>query len=67
MHLKMSYSEVYRMPLRYRRWFLKRLVRHFEEKNSRSKTPDEPLNKLENNSNLDMFSRFEDQIKNKIT
>ena len=64
----MSYSEVHRMPVRYRRWFLQRLVRHFEEKNEASKkSSSEPLNNKDNSSEYDMFSRFEDQVKNKLT
>ena len=55
------------MPVRYRRWFLQRLVRHFEEKNKSTKEATEPLSNQEKSNNLDMFSRFEDQVKNKLT
>lgn len=63
----MSYSEVHRMPIRYRRWFLDRLVRHFEERNEARKTPTAPIKNKDNVSDKDMFSRFEDQVKNKLT
>lgn len=33
LHLNMSYSEVKRLPVRYRRWYLERLAKHFKEKN----------------------------------
>ena len=56
------------MPVRYRRWFLERLVRHFEEKNKAiKKSPSEPLNNKDKSGEYDMFSRFEDQVKNKLT
>jgi hypothetical protein len=42
-------------------------VRHFEEKNNARKKATEPLKNQEDSSNLDMFSRFEDQVKNKLT
>jgi hypothetical protein len=29
----MSYSEVKSLPIKYRHWYLSRLVRHFKEKN----------------------------------
>ena len=63
----MSYSEVHRMPVRYRRWFLQRLVRHFEDKNETRKKATEPLKQQDDSENLDMFSRFEDQVKNKLS
>ena len=64
----MSYPQVHRMPVRYRRWFLERLVRHFEEKNKAiKKSSSEPLNNKDKSGEYDMFSRFEDQVKNKLT
>ena len=33
MHLNMSYSEVQKLPVRYRHWFVKRLSKHFDQKN----------------------------------
>lgn len=32
MHLNMSYSEVQKLPVRYRHWFIKRLSKHAEQK-----------------------------------
>jgi hypothetical protein len=55
------------MPVRYRRWFLQRLVRHFEEKNELRKKATEPLKQQDNSESLDMFSRFENQVKNKLS
>ena len=42
MHLNMSYSEVKRLPVRYRTWFIQRLIRHFEELNKSRKTSTTP-------------------------
>ena len=35
MHLNMSYSEVRSLPVRYRHWYMDRLLKHFREKNER--------------------------------
>ena len=50
----MSYSEVKSLPIKYRHWYLSRLVRHFKEKNeANSKDSDysdtqKPLNLSKN-------------------
>jgi hypothetical protein len=49
----MSYSEVKNLPIKYRHWFLKRLVQDFEKKNNKA---DQNKNK---DSNIDMLDRFE--------
>lgn len=54
------------MPIRYRRWYLNRLVRHFKEKNEAQQNASVTHNS-ETSSNADMFSRFEKQVKNKLT
>jgi hypothetical protein len=40
LHLNMSYSEVKSLPIRYRHWYLKRLAKHFKEKNDIYKSKD---------------------------
>ena len=63
----MSYSEVHRLPIRYRRWFLRRLVRHFEEKaeaHEKARTESKNNSKSENMSNLD---KFQSQIDKKFS
>jgi hypothetical protein len=64
MHLNMSYLEVKQLPIRYRRWFLDRIVKHFKEQNER-------LNKNKNPSNesndLASLADFEKQVNSKFT
>tara|TARA_R100000388_G_scaffold24217_1_gene18503 strand:+ start:3213 stop:3356 length:144 start_codon:yes stop_codon:yes gene_type:complete len=33
MHGNWSFLEAYNLPIKIRRWFIKRLVKHFDEKN----------------------------------
>jgi hypothetical protein len=60
----MSYLEVKQLPIRYRRWFLDRIVKHFKEQNER-------LNKDKNNRNesddLASLADFEKQVNSKFT
>jgi len=63
----MSYSEVHRLPIRYRRWYLDRLKRHFEEKNKAYEKSNQPISPNKNSNDGDLFSRFESQVKNKLT
>jgi len=35
MHLGMPYSEIRNLPVAYRKWFVKRLIKHFEDANNR--------------------------------
>jgi hypothetical protein len=46
MHLGMSYTELQKLPVRYRQWYIKRLSLHFEKKN-------EMINSSNSNSNKD--------------
>ena len=47
MHLGMTYTEIYKLPVKYREWYLNRLVEHFKKKNETrtgsSSTP-KPIN-----------------------
>ena len=60
----MSYLEVKQLPIRYRRWFLDRIVKHFKEQNER-------LNKDKNarneNNDLASLADFEKQVNSKFT
>ena len=37
MHLNMSYTDIRSLPIRYRRWFIERLAKHFEAQNEITK------------------------------
>ena len=56
----MSYSEVFKLPIRYRRWFLDRLVRHFEDMYSKDK--DKSVNK-----NMDNIDKYQDILDRKFS
>jgi len=51
MHLGMSYTELQKLPVRYRHWYVKRLSKHFEQKkdtvNKPSNDQNAPLTKIE--------------------
>lgn len=67
LHLNMSYSEVHKLPIRYRTWFLRRLVKHFDDKNKAFEDVRNGGNKNSNSGNqMDMLNKFEAGIKNKF-
>jgi len=51
MHLGMSYTELQKLPVRYRHWYVQRLSKHFEQKkdisNNRGNDQNAPLSKIE--------------------
>ena len=54
MHLGMSYTELQRLPVRYRHWYVNRLSKHFEKKNEMMNSgknqkinSDAPLSRIE--------------------
>ena len=59
----MSYSEVHKLPITYRKWFLNRLIRHFETKSSFSSKDNSTPNPSEGLKNL---NKFESLIKGKL-
>ena len=63
----MSYSEVHRLPIRYRNWFLRRLAQHFEAKNKAfNEATSKDVNRDKTKNNLEKLSMFESQIKSKL-
>lgn len=61
MHLNMSYTEVRRLPTRYRRWYLDRLVRYFKDRNA----PSDKENTV-TNDNIDSLKQYEDMLNKKF-
>ena len=64
MHLKMSYTEVYNLPVRYRSWYVDRLVKHFKEKNETRNNSEEKSSISQNNKKG--FDQFQEMINNKF-
>lgn len=69
MHLGMSYDTIRNLPISYRRWFIERLTKHFEQKKSvYDKTSNSSVQKPSNpSSDIDMGKVkkfFNSKIKN---
>ena len=61
MHLGMNYGEVRELPIRYRRWFIERLSKHFKDRNSaREEKPDT------NSSNMKSFGDYQEMLNKKF-
>jgi hypothetical protein len=60
MHLGMTYTELRRLPVRYRTWYVKRLSRYFEERN------DARNNKKTEGFDAAGFDKFEKMINQKM-
>ena len=52
----MSYSEIRLLPVRYRKWFIKRLIKHYEKKNQNNSI------NVEQTSNMTALNKFEDSL-----
>lgn len=63
----MSYSELTKMPVRYRHWYLQRLTREFEEKSNKRKnnSPHDNYSNEDTKKGLDMINAFEQQFAKK--
>ena len=61
MHLNMQYSDIKKLPVRYRKWYIDRLVKHFKQMNSKNSKPQEA------EPEFDKLSMFEEQLKKKMT
>lgn len=67
MHLNMSHSEVKSLPVRYRRWYLERLVRHFKEKNEiRENAKNKNSNKNSDTNKMNAFNAYQQDLNNKF-
>ena len=63
----MSYSEVHRLPIRYRRWFLSRLAKHFSDQNERWEEATSKTKTQSPQPNIkEKLSQFESQVKSKF-
>ena len=59
MHLRMNLSDIHNLPVRYRKWYMDRLLKHFSKNNEKSKS----------NTGQDAknFAKFQDQIMKKLS
>jgi len=60
MHLGMTYSEVRGIPIRYRRWFIDRLLKYFKDKNNKTGASEAAA---DNNKS---FSQYQEQLNKKF-
>jgi hypothetical protein len=63
-HLGMDYQTVRSLPIRYRRWFLERLIKDFEQRNQAAKG--QPASNQSASENMDKLSKFEEMMSNKF-
>ena len=66
LHLNMSYSEVKQLPIQYRKWFLGRLVKHFNDKNDVIDSRRSKNDNTQQENPLSKLSQFESQMKSKL-
>ena len=64
MHLNMSYSDIRAMPVRYRKWFLQRLSKHYEKQ---SEVYNRQLSSKEQTRDADGFDKFNEMINKKFS
>lgn len=55
MHLRMSYSELLKMPVRYRHWFVNRLSKHFDQKAAMTSKADNSNNEMPSLARIEEF------------
>jgi hypothetical protein len=63
MHLGMSYTELRRLPVRYRTWYVKRLSKHFEDK---KKAMENRSSNSQSSPDMSSLDKFEKMINQKI-
>ena len=61
MHMHMQHSEIKSLPVRYRKWFINRLIQHFNKLNDKTKAQDSKVDAR------DKLAQFEEQIKKKLS
>ena len=66
MHLNMSYTDVRTMPVRYRQWYLKRLVEHFDKRNKMYEKGNNPST-VKSDSDQSGFDKFNEMLENKFS
>lgn len=65
----MSYSEVNKLPTRYRSWYIKRLVRYFKEKNQameNARQGNQSSTGEESHSNVEALNKYQEMLDKKF-
>jgi len=56
----MSHSEVYRLPVSYRKWYIKRLLKEFDNKNNKDQAAES------GSDNYSKLRQYEDMLSKKL-
>ena len=64
MHMNFTYADIRMMPVRYRRWYIERLVKHFEKRNNMYEQSDKPSAE---NSNIGNFNKYSEMLNKKFS
>ena len=65
MNMNFTYLDIRMMPTRYRQWYIKRLVKHFEKRESMYNAGKSSPSK--NQSDMSGFDKFNDMINKKFS
>ena len=66
MHLNMTYQDIRSMPIRYRRWYLDRLIKHFDKRNKMYENAGNPSSHRDSPDTAG-FDKFNEMINNKFS
>jgi hypothetical protein len=58
MNMSFSYQDIRMMPTRYRQWYIKRLVTHFEKRNNMYEQTNNPAKTAPDMANFDKFNEM---------
>lgn len=64
MNMNFTYQDIRMMPTRYRHWYLKRLVKHYEKRNNMYEQANNPST---NNTDMAGFDKFNDMMNKKFS
>jgi hypothetical protein len=64
MHMNFTYHDIRMMPVRYRQWYLKRLIKHFEKRNNMYEQANNPS---KGTGDMKGFDKFSEQMNKKFS
>lgn len=62
--MNFTYQDIRMMPVRYRHWYLKRLIKHFEKRNNMYQQHNNPS---KSNPDLKGLDKFSEQMNKKFS